>query len=133
MNLLLLLVLQSAPVVQGAELIRQFHTYDLQKVAVRAVPGERGAQVRCDLTLIPQRPGPLRFVFTSDARNLRVTRDGQPVPVSVEGATIKTLVRLLAPDAQGVPGLLVLRPEPGWPLGEPVTVRLEYDWMPRGG
>jgi len=127
---LLILLLQSAPVAYGKSLVDQLHTYDLERCELRVEPHRAGARVRCALTLTATRAGPVHFLFTADARDLRAERDGKPAEVRLEGGGFEPLVRALAPGVEGIPRLLVL---PALRAGERATFTLQYDWRPRGG
>ena len=60
MTVLMILLLQSAPVVYGEALVRQFHTYDIERCFLRVKPHRTGATVRCELTVRANRPGARR-------------------------------------------------------------------------
>lgn len=130
MNLLLLLVLQSAPVATGQELIERFHTYDIVRMDVRVEPLRVGARINCDLVLVGKRAAPARFLLTRQIADLVVERNGMPSSARLDGVPIEPLVRIMAPETPSLPGLLTL---PAVKAGEKVTYSLSYRWKPGGG
>jgi len=134
MAALLLLVLQSAPVLYGEHFLEQYNTYDIQHCEVQVTPRPVGARIRCDLRIKVRFPGPLHFVLTQDVLSLKVSRDGKRLPHTLEGGSLGTVVGLVAPNAQGVPTLVAVRPKPAPRVGDELTLRFEYRWRPgRGG
>ena len=133
MTALLLLILQSAPVLYGEELVHQYRTYDIQKCDVRVVPQPAHARIRCDLTVKVRFPGPLHFLLSKDIAALKVTSAGRKVAHSFAGQALEGVVKLLAPGVQGVPRILVLRTEPRLRAGDTVRFRMEYLWRPGQG
>ena len=131
---LLFVVLQSAPVQYGEALLRQYGTYSMQSCKVRVEPILLGARIQCDIRLKVRSPGPLHFVLTKDVLSLRVLMSGQRLPHKLEGGALGTVVSLVAPEAQGVPTIVVVRPTPAPRAGDELTLRFEYLWRPgRGG
>jgi len=119
---LLLFLLQSAPVVYGESLIREFRTFDLERCYLRVEPHDSGARVRCRLTVKALRAGPVRFLLSSDVADLAGAR--------VEDGGFAPLVRALAPQAEGIPQLLVF---PRMEAGQRAVLEVSYDWRPGGG
>jgi hypothetical protein len=126
---LILLLFSAWQVTYAQALLDRLHTYDILACQVLAEPGADGLAVDCRLTVQVVRPGPLRFLFSSEIEGLSVTRDGKPVPATVgAGGGIDTVLRLLRAEVAGVPSLLTLASEA--PVGERVTFRLRYRWRP---
>jgi len=130
---LLLLVLQSAPVLYGEHLLREYDTYEIQRCDVRAEPRPVGARIRCDVRLKVRSPGPLHFVLTADVLSLRISRDGTRLAHTLEGGALNTVVGLIAPETQGVPTIVAVRPKPTPKPGDTLTLRFEYKWLPGSG
>ena len=128
--LVLLLVAGAWQVTYAQALLDRLHTYDILAYRIVAEPGERGLGVDCELTVRVMRPGPLRFLLSSEVEGLEVTRDGKPVPATLGAGGFETALRLLRADVQGVPSLLALRSEVR--AGEQVTFRFRYRWRPSG-
>ena len=130
MIVLLWIVLQSAPVQYGEALIRKYHAYDIEACRARVEPIPLGARIRCEIQLTAATGGPLSFLLTKDIVGLRVTRDGKPAEHSVVGGGLNALVKLVAPDVQGIPTLLEVRPRPPLRPGERATLVFDYEWLP---
>jgi hypothetical protein len=130
MTAIMILLLQSAPVVYGEALVRQFHTYDVERCFLRVEPHRTGAKVRCELTVRAIRAGPVRFLLTKTAGTPVVKRDGKQVPARMQGGDFGALVQLMAPGVVGIPRLLVL---PRLAADERATFVVSYNWRPRGG
>ena len=134
MAALLLLVLQSAPVLYGEHFLEKYSTYEIQHCDVHVAPRPVGASVRCDLRLKVRFPGPLHFVLTKDVLSLKVSGGGKRLPHRLEGGSLGTVVGLVAPNATGVPTLVAVDPKPAPRAGDVLTLRFEYLWRPgRGG
>jgi len=131
MAALLLLVLQSAPVLYGEHFLEQYNTYTIQQCDVQVTPQPTGARIRCDLRVKVRFPGPLHFVLTKNVLSLAVSRDGQRLPHTLGGGSLGTVVGLVAPKATGVPTLVAVRPKAK--VGDVLTLRFEYLWRPGEG
>lgn len=130
MTHLLLLLLGAWQVTYAQALLDRLHTYDILSYEIVAEPGEEGLAVDCAVTLQVLRPGPLRFLFSSEAEGLEVTRNGQPVAATLGAGGFESVLKLVRKDLAGVPSLLTLEAE--LPVGEQVTFRLRYRWRPSG-
>jgi hypothetical protein len=128
--LVLLLVAGAWQVTYAQALLDRLHTYDILAYRIVAEPGEGGLGVDCELTVRVRRPGPLRFLFSSEVEGLQVTRDGEPVPATLGAGGFETMLRLLRAEVHGVPSLLTLESEVR--ASEEVTFRLRYRWRPGG-
>ncbi len=129
---ILLSLLASWPVTVGEALLRAWHSYDLLRCDVVATPEPAGLRVACTLTLRVTREGPLRFLLSSGVSGLRTSRSGEPLRCQLDGTGLSRLVRIAAPAATDIPGLLTLAPEPPPHPGQTVEILVEYLWHPSG-
>ncbi|MHC4931771.1 MAG: M1 family aminopeptidase [Planctomycetota bacterium] len=132
MAVLILLLCDSWQVVYGEALLDQLHTYDVLHYDVRVEPGAGGCAIDCGLRLRVERPGPLRFLLSADARGLTVERDGARVKASLAEGGYAKVLRFVARRREGVPLLLTVEPDPPPRAGEELTLRLRYLWRPGG-
>jgi len=128
-SLLVLLFLQSTPVAYAQGLLEGLHTYDIVRMEVLAEPGDKGVAVDCKLTVRAIKPGALRFFLSTEVDGLRVERDGKSVKATLGDGGFARILKLVAANVQGVPGLLSL---PALQKGEQATFRLRYRWVPSG-
>ncbi|MHC4955043.1 MAG: M1 family aminopeptidase [Planctomycetota bacterium] len=134
MAAVVLLILQSAPVVYGQELLHRYQTYDIERCEVRVVPLRAAVRIHCDLRVKIRHGGPLHFLLSRQVDALSVTSEGRKVGVTSAGGALGGVLKLLAPNVEGVPRILVLRTDPPVRAGETVRFRMEYLWRPgRGG
>jgi hypothetical protein len=129
-SLLLLLVTGGWQVTYAQALLERLHSYDILAYEIVAEPGGSGLAVDCSLTVRVERPGPLRFLLSSEVEGLEVTRDGKPVPATLGAGGFEKVLRLLRAEVAGVPHLLTLRADVR--ADEQVTLRLRYRWRPGG-
>jgi hypothetical protein len=128
---ILLLLAETWPVVYGDALVERFHSYDLLAVHAEVEPRADGLLVDCRLRLRVERPGPLRFLLARDIADLSATMGEDAVDAALGAGGFEQAVRVLAPEARGIPSLLTLRAPRPLRAGETVEVRLRYRW--RGG
>jgi hypothetical protein len=119
-------------VVYGEALLGQLHTYDILRYDVRVEPGAGGPRIDCSLRLKVERPGPLRFLLSADARELTVEREGARVKASLAEGGYAKVLRFVARGREGVPLVLTIEPDPPPRSGEQLTLRLRYRWQPGG-
>jgi len=122
-SVVLCVLLDSWQVVAAQGLVARLHTYDIERVAVRAEARPDGLAVRCEVVLEVAWPGPLTFFLSGAA-------EGAPVRVTYAG--IPALARSLAPEAADLPGLVTLHPDPPPARGDRLRLVFAYVWRPSG-
>ncbi|MGQ0613015.1 MAG: M1 family aminopeptidase [Planctomycetaceae bacterium] len=129
----LLLLFASLDGVAAQALLRWMHGYDILDYRIEAEAQPAGLAVRCRLRLRTEREGPLRFFFSTGAKELRVSREGTAVEARLGAGEQEALVRRLLPAAGLAPTLLTLTPDPPLAAGEEATFDLAYLWSPPAG
>ena len=105
MAALILLLLDTWPVVYGQGLLEDLHSYDVLRYEVKAEPAARGLKVDCRLTLKVTRSGPVRLLLSRDVEGLVVERDGALVAAELGTGGFERIVRMVARDVAGIPSL----------------------------